>query len=412
MAEPGTLRGQLQRGRGEGARRAPAEPGAAELVYDCVRRDPRWDRQVEARDLYLVRLVVRLDLPVEPISAHLFEVADGDDAWRVDLAIDVLVGLARLGRGDAATPLRRYVAGGRHRRWALDAMWAAGDPRLCQGLADQVLARVDDDELVDAVDPAWGPWARWSRTRPRIRAALDERRERRGGTRHAARDRITGASRDGLIGQVRTGDDPAARRLAVAELGRRGDPAVLDLAEDAGLRNSHGRLPGLARALRALGAPATPRARAWVSGGDDVLVGHGLAILAEHGDRGDVDVLLAHLTAAVRAGDWSGTAGVAGGLGRLRVAAAAPALLTAWRETSHSSARTDVLVGLLGAEPGAARACLDEGLDDCEPGVRRIACQAVDPDAAATARIRLLRDDPLEEDGVRAAATTRIEQRR
>jgi hypothetical protein len=416
LEDPWTLHGQLQRGRGEGARRALAESGAGELVYDCIRRDPRWDHQVEARALFLVRLVLRMDMAVEPISAHLFDAADrvDDDEWRVDLAINVLVGLVRSGRSDALTSLRRYVVGGRHWRWALDAMWSAGDSRFCQGLAGQVLARVSDRELADAVDPVWGPWVEWSRTEPRVRAAVEAERQRRVGLRgrqHAAGelDRVADADRESLIRQVREGDRPVGRRLAVVELGRRGDLAVLALAEDPAIRNSRGGLPGLTQALNELGGVAVKRARSWVSGGDDVLVAHGIAILAEHGDQRDVDVLLARLIAAVRGGDWCATEQPARGLGRLQATAAAPMLLTAWRDTSHSYARADILIGLQGAAPQAAQECLGEGLDDCEPDVRRISCQAVDLDLAARARVRVLGDDPLEEDEVRAAARNRLQ---
>jgi hypothetical protein len=61
-AEFGALQGQLQRGRGIGARRAPTVPNAADLVYECVVADSRWDRQTEQRDAHLARLIHRLDL--------------------------------------------------------------------------------------------------------------------------------------------------------------------------------------------------------------------------------------------------------------------------------------------------------------------------------------------------------------
>lgn len=62
-ADPATPRGRLQRGRGLGARRARSTPDDADLVYECVVSDSRWDRQTESRDSYLARLVHRLDLP-------------------------------------------------------------------------------------------------------------------------------------------------------------------------------------------------------------------------------------------------------------------------------------------------------------------------------------------------------------
>ncbi|MFI6169151.1 hypothetical protein ACIBCN_20395 [Nocardia sp. NPDC051052] len=49
-AEPGTLRGMIQRGRGACYPEAQAEPAkAGDLVVDCIVHDPRWDHQVEQR---------------------------------------------------------------------------------------------------------------------------------------------------------------------------------------------------------------------------------------------------------------------------------------------------------------------------------------------------------------------------
>ncbi|MFD9948903.1 hypothetical protein ACFWYW_22800 [Nonomuraea sp. NPDC059023] len=78
--DPASLRGQLQRGRGAAVRRAPAEPGAADAVYECVVTDTRWDRQVDQRDSYLAGLIVRLGLPLAPIEQYLsgYDGADGD----------------------------------------------------------------------------------------------------------------------------------------------------------------------------------------------------------------------------------------------------------------------------------------------------------------------------------------------
>ncbi|MFJ8474855.1 hypothetical protein [Kitasatospora sp. NPDC094011] len=67
-APAGTLPGLLQRGRGLGALMAAEDPAAAaELVYGCVRWEWRWDREADARDLYLARLVRDLELPLGPL---------------------------------------------------------------------------------------------------------------------------------------------------------------------------------------------------------------------------------------------------------------------------------------------------------------------------------------------------------
>ncbi|MFF5259728.1 hypothetical protein ACFY4C_12340 [Actinomadura viridis] len=404
----GTLHGQLQRGRGLGARRALSEPGAGELVYDCIRRDPRTDHQTEARAWYLTRLAVDLELPVGPIAEHLLAPVDAaeDDEYRVDLGIDVLVGMVGYGRGDALGPLRRYVAEGRYWKWALEAMWESGGPDLCRGLERVVVARADDGELRDAVEPDWGPWAVWSSAEPRIRAALRSCREGRVSPAGSARVDLRAVSGARLVSMAR-----GSYWAAWAELGRRGDLSVLDLAEDRGVRTAYGALPGLGRALRGLGAAAVPWARVWVAGDDAVLAEHGVEVLAEHGDRCDVPVLMEALTRAVRAGEWCGTEAPARGLGRLGVSEAAPVLRDLWARVPHSYARADILAGLCGAVPGRAGEYAGEGLSDCEPRVRVLACgSARGPEALS--RIRARRDDPLEEDQVRAAASERLGARR
>ncbi|GAA3956305.1 hypothetical protein GCM10023085_43590 [Actinomadura viridis] len=400
----GTLHGQLQRGRGLGARRALSEPGAGELVYDCIRRDPRTDHQTEARAWYLTRLAVDLELPVGPIAEHLLAPVDAaeDDEWRVGLGIDVLVGMVGYGRGDALGPLRRYVAEGRYWRWALEAMWESGGPDLCRGLEQVVLARADDGELRDAVEPGWGPWAAWSSTQPRIRAALRSCGEGRVSPAGSPRVDVRAVTDARLVALVRRSYGPA-----LVELGRRGDSSVFDLAEDRSVRTAHGSLPWLARALRELGAAAVPRARVWVAGDDQLLAEHGVEVLAEHGDRGDVPVLMEALTGAVRAGEWCGTEAPARGLGRLGVAEAAPVLRDLWASVPHSYARADILVGLRGVVPREAGGYVGEAFGDCEPRVRLLACGTASG-AEAAARLRARRDDPLEEDEVRAAASERL----
>ncbi len=61
LANPDTVLGKLQRGTGAGFLEAIALPSgeAAELIWDCVVYDPRWDQQVESRDRYYADLITR-----------------------------------------------------------------------------------------------------------------------------------------------------------------------------------------------------------------------------------------------------------------------------------------------------------------------------------------------------------------
>ncbi|WP_329049108.1 hypothetical protein OG738_40810 [Amycolatopsis sp. NBC_01488] len=58
-----TLHGALQRGCGAAGAWVAAHRVAPELVLDCVRRDYRWDRQVDERTVYLARLVSTSSCP-------------------------------------------------------------------------------------------------------------------------------------------------------------------------------------------------------------------------------------------------------------------------------------------------------------------------------------------------------------
>jgi hypothetical protein len=369
MEAPDTLHGQLQRGRGTGYTRARTDPGAADLVYDCIRRDPRHDRQVESRRWYLSRLVTVLGLPAGPAADHLLAEVDpaDDDEWRIDLASGVLADLAVRGDSTAMAALREYLRRGRHWAWVLDTLWEAGDSALMRGVDAIVLARADDGELRAAADPHAGPWSAWSILHPRVRAAMPSRgRSGRGGAAPSDGPSWTDGE---LADQVRT----TRSRAALVELGRRTSPVVLDLAEEPALRNGFGVLAGLAPALRGLGAAAVPRARGWVAGADPFLVDHGTDVLAAHGGTGDVPALLRVLTAAAEREEWCAAEAPARGLGRLRAGAAAPVLRRLWAETGHSYARTAFLAGILGTAPHDADRYLTEAADDCEPGVRDLA---------------------------------------
>nr|WSX72496.1 hypothetical protein OH826_00585 [Streptomyces sp. NBC_00899]WSX81435.1 hypothetical protein OH826_50910 [Streptomyces sp. NBC_00899] len=398
-ADPHTLPGQLQRGRGLGARQALTHPGAADFVYACVVTDHRWDRQTEQRDSYLARLILRLDLSLTPIEGHLFGSGGDDDAQEIELALHVLALLPFTGRFDAVPVLRRYATEGRHWSSAVEAVEETGVrkiPEVWAGLDADVVAAHDDTELAAHVYGAREPWSSWARTQPRIRRILDGHT-----TRHTTPPPPTpppgGCADTGssvLAQRVAAGAGPE-RRLALQELGRRGEPVILDLAEDPSLRNPAGWTPGMPQALHHLGNAAVPRARIWAAGSDRTLNELALTVLAEFGDPDDGPYLLDALTADATAGAWCAMETPARGLGRLRVAQAADALAHAWEATVHSSARAAVLQGLLGCAPTAANGYAVEALDDCEPAVQRQACAAAPGTARVRTRLHALGDDPL-----------------
>lgn len=314
LADPGSLLGQLQRGRGRGVQRALDAPDAAPLVLGCVADDPRWDRQTEERADCYARLLMDLRVPVADL-----DVDGGDPEARWTLAFDVLDSMARRGSPDANVVLRTWY------------------------------------DVTD--DAGHGPAAPQPGRGARRRA-------------HALGMWTT----DDLRRVARHATAPL-RLWATRELGRRRDIVVLDLAEDDALRADGGHA-WLAGATLDLGAAALPRARTWLEEPDPWLRSIGRAIVAGHGDRPDAAAVLTWFDGAVADGDWCRTEVYADALGRLGHRPALPALARAWEVTPHSRARGSYLGALVRLRPGDLSSYLAEAADDCEPATRERAAGA------------------------------------
>ncbi|WP_246178803.1 hypothetical protein [Actinomadura decatromicini] len=410
LESAGTLHGQMQRGLGRAARRAADRRGAGEYVYDCVRRDPRWDPQCESRRLYYARLMVDLELPAGPVAAHLFDPADHADAdeWRVDLALGVLADLVRLSRREAAVPLRRYAEEGAQWFDAVEELIDLEDPSLTVGLDDLVAARCDEGDLEMLIPSHRNPVIEtWAARQPRIAEALARHREAGRAARRAmvaapGRDR---QSEDELLDLARRRGEGAI--AAIFELGRRRTMALLDLAEEL-LPQRPSRYGGaVCRALREYGPETLPRARAWAAerGGCAEM---GLRILARHGTRQDVPLLMDELRGALGRREWRAAASPIEGLGRLRAGEAVPLLKSAWTESTYAYLRPRILTALTRTAPHTAESYTVEGLWDCEEGVRVEAAQSAPLTDDTRLRLQRLHHDGAEEPDVRAAAAARL----
>ncbi|MBE1535329.1 hypothetical protein [Actinomadura algeriensis] len=421
MESARTLHGQLQRGLGRAARRAADRPGSGEYVYDCIRRDPRWDPQCESRGLYYARLVVDLELPAGPVAEHLFHPSDhvDDDPWRVQLALEVLSDLVRLSRREAAAPLRRYAEEGAHWQDALVELVELGDPALTLGLDELVASRCDEFDLAHLMSSGPSPVIdAWAARQPRIAEARERHRARTrdakaartaaraGGTRSAGGrepDRAGFADAELLDVARRRGPDAIP---AIFELGRRRTLALLDLAEEV-LPEGPGRLRGaVCRALSQYGPETLPRARAWTAakGGCTDM---GLRILARHGTRQDIPLLMDELRETVEKREWAGAPNPVEGLGRLRAGEAVPLLKTAWTESTYAYLRPRVLTALIRTAPHTAESYAVEGLWDCESDVREEAARFAPHTRDTRLRLQRLHHDVAEEPEVRSAAAAR-----
>ncbi|WP_244938865.1 hypothetical protein [Actinomadura madurae] len=410
LESAGTLHGQLQRGLGRAARRAADRPGAGEYVYECVRRDPRWDRQCESRRLYYARLMVDLELSVGPVAEHLFDPSDhtDPDEWRVDLALGVLADLVRLSRREAAAPLRRYAEEGAQWFDAVAELIDLEDPALTTGLDELVAARCDDADLALLIPAGRNPVIEaWAARQPRVAGALARQREAGLAARRAvvtAPGRARQSDAELLELARRRGEGAIA---AIFELGRRRTLALLDLAEEL-LPQRPSRFGGaVCRALREYGPETLPRARAWAAerGG---CADMGLRILARYGTRQDIPLLMDELNGAVARRDWADAASPVEGLGRLRAGEAVPLLKTAWTESTYAYLRPRILTALTRTAPHTAESYTAEGLWDCEDGVRAEAARFAPLTRETQLRLRRLQQDAAEDPDVRAAAGARL----
>lgn len=364
-AHHASLPGMLQRGRGRGLREAGADAEGAGLVVWCLDEDWRWD-EFDERGWYFARLMTALRIPVDAVSC-----GPADEDFLRSVWCETLLALASAGSAAAVDVLHAYVREvgddvlvGE----AVELIWDGAGAAGRVGLREVAFARMDAEALAAAVVP-WegGPWIAW-RDEPAVAAGLDAWSPRR---RPPAPD-LSGLDSAALVEAAREWPHGRERRAAFAELGRRGDPVLLEIAEDPRHRTSHGVVPGLDRAVVELGPAALGRGRGWAGATDEYLRWIAGKVLARLGEVSDGPALAALFDEAAREGDWTATERLAAGLGRVGEPRAVPLLLRAWRETPHSHARAAYLRALTALRADELPALCAEAIDDCENEVRAL----------------------------------------
>ncbi|MEV8099235.1 hypothetical protein [Kitasatospora sp. NPDC085879] len=91
-----------------------------------------------------------------------------------------------------------------------------------------------------------------------------------------------------------------------------------------------------------------------------------------------------------------------------RAAEAAPLLRRFWSHTPHSYERPAYLEALAAVDPAGLEPAYTESLWDCESPARLLGIASAPELPHVRARIASLRDDPMEEPEVRAAAAERL----
>ncbi|WP_159400967.1 hypothetical protein [Streptomyces sp. NRRL B-24484] len=386
-----SVEGLLQRGRGLGAVRAMQDPrAAAPFVYDGVRRDWRWDG-TDDRSRYLARLLRDLGLPPTPVV----DLLAGNEE-QCGRAVDVLALLALGGCDEAREALRAYVREGAH--------WV---PAL-ESLSDLwPLAWWEDLEEVARVRIGGEPELPWF-TEPWTRFGIEVQRPAPG---PAPLD-LTGLADSELLDLLAGPRPGAAGRVdALRELSHRGPvegliPLVPSLGTPDGLRP----LPLLRRTLARLGASAVPAARRWVCDEREWLARLGADVLADHLGPEVIPELVAELADQWRARAWCGPDTTARRLARFGPAAAGAVvdLRRFWLRTPHSYERAAYLEALAAIDTGGLDQAHTESLWDCEEKARLLGIAHAPDHAETLERIAALRDDPMEDPEVRAAAEARL----
>ena len=180
-ADPESLHGQLQRGRGEGARRilSVPRPEAWDLLVDCICNDPRLEHQVERRAQYYALMAIETDLDLKPLFQYLKGCSDAGQEWEWDthLAMETLGELAKRGYKDAADIICEYVGWGPCWEVPLMDLVSVQDPDLHARIARRIEERFpSDSELEDTLPSSYlkgEPWTTLIRHSTRIGKARD-----------------------------------------------------------------------------------------------------------------------------------------------------------------------------------------------------------------------------------------------
>jgi hypothetical protein len=235
LVSPQSQLGQLQRGHGAIARTilGGVVPDATEMVLKCIRVDPRWDSQVDARADYYALLMLAVGIGIDKLVELV--AADESESFEVDpgacLALDVLLRCAARDSGDALDAARGYVARGRYWSHAVDALVddpSGTEPRSdwrerVQGIPAVIKSRWSaPDALIEALRDRWdidvrrAPWREWAAEDPELDDALKKAR-RPGQSQSGPRERIRGWPTDELLALT----DPAHLRVVAQKLAKR-----------------------------------------------------------------------------------------------------------------------------------------------------------------------------------------------
>ncbi len=150
LADPYTLLGMLQRGRGAGYLLAleTAPKSVWPLLGECITNDPRLDKQVEDRADYYGSLIIETEMDITPLGDYLRQNDGPDDQfWNINLAIETLVGLSACHNTKALRLLQEYLSYGFHWQDTIIDLWAADVDGALDGVDLTICDRLSNDPV-------------------------------------------------------------------------------------------------------------------------------------------------------------------------------------------------------------------------------------------------------------------------
>ncbi len=170
LADPDSLLGMLQRGRGKGYLAAVETPPETvwPLLFECVTNDPRLDRVCEEREEYYASLIVATHMELEPFRSRLAQDDVNDDVpdWAMGLLLCTLSCLAEEKQNAVALQiLRDYVSYGQRWQNVLRVLADVDTPVALEQTVAALCHRINGDAKVlaqfnDAVQESW-KWYGW-----------------------------------------------------------------------------------------------------------------------------------------------------------------------------------------------------------------------------------------------------------
>jgi hypothetical protein len=443
LASPTTLLGLLQRGRGLGLQLALGDEKeeARGGLAECLRRDPRWDGQVETRELYYAEVATAVAMPAAEIHEILRELAGAGDETRFYgqyQVAGVLGVLAARGSQDALGALVAEVREGKAWHAAAEELADRSPQTTWEPLGHALFARLSDEEVAELAADRYklDPWSTWEESIDRYKEAVEAAEQshehpaervppaRKADTSLSTREllqiverrnwmkigrvlesRRDPADRGVLLDAVRTGTSDQ-KGVALWGLRAIGDASLLDDVVDIVRDAEHVMLRRLAlRYLAALPPELTlPRARRWLQEPWPVPLA-GREVLEQHATIEDEDLLRETLTSAMANDDMYSACFAVDALACFDAKRTQPEIRGFYESTPYSYGRWRAARALARIEDDFPRATAVECLYDCESHGRLLGLEHADRSLPGVQdRIAALAADPAESSEVTAEA--------